>query len=784
MIGLFTKVYRDLVQRRLRSALTLLGVAAGVAGVVAITSTARNVERAQRQLYASSAQADIEYWVWDAPPGLSLLLASDARIAAAELRWVFTTKWRVDERWVDIELVGIPDFGSVRVNAFELVQGATPRAGEVLLDVSAASLTGVDGPLELALGSALLYRDQNDRERSLTLSGLSRSPSYLSSSITKTAVGYVSADLVRRLLGTAGGNQLLIKLVDPDDARAVDEYVVRLLRRQGIPAGAAQIRDPDNYPGRRELDALLSVMLLFSALGLGLSAFLVANTLSAMVAEQTDEIGTLKVLGATRGQLVGVYLLEALAYGVAGTLVGLAGGVLIGWRLLAWIGALANATVAFRVAPEGLALGLAVGLGVALLGGLAPALRGARISVAQALRSYGIRSDYGAGWLDRWLVRLRRLPPLASLAVRSLSRRAMRSALTLGVVALSTAAFISALATRASVDEAIDEIYSTYAADAWVSLGRSVSPQFADLFTTVEGVRSAEAWAIADGMVGENPARLWGMPAETTLYRYVLREGRWFRADEPNAVVLSAELADAGGWRVGDEVWVWYRKQLRRSQVVGIAVDNTIFLGGALAGKVFMPRDTLLRMQGTQNSAYFFALGLASREPAQAEPILTRVETRFAAYRPTMQPVYVEIESAQEASRLLTLALIAMVVIVTLVGAFGILNTITLNVLDRRREIAVMRSMGATNGALLLMHLAEGLTLGLLGWLAGVALSYPLAAAFVRQMTRVLFALDLRFTPGLVALSALFTVGLAVLSSLVPALAAARSPTSVALRYE
>jgi len=503
-----------------------------------------------------------------------------------------------------------------------------------------------------------------------------------------------------------------------------------------------------------------------------------------MVAEQIDEIGTLKVIGATRAQVVGVYLLEALAYGLAGTLVGWAGGVLIGWRLLVWIGSLANAAVGFRVAPEGLLLGLVVGVGVSLLGGLAPALQGARISVAEALGSYGIRSDYGRGWLDRQLVRIRWLPPLASLALRSLSRRAMRSALTLAVVALSAAALIGALATRTSVSAAIDDIYSTYVADAWVSLGRGVSPGFADLLTTVEGVRDAEAWAPADGAIGESQARLWGLPADTTLYRYVLREGRWFRGDEPNAVVLSAELADAGGWRTGDEVWLWYRQQLRRSEVVGIAIDNTIFLGGTLSGKVFMPRDTLLRMQGAQNSVYFFALELDSHEPTQVELILARLETRFASYQLTSQPVYVEIESAQEASRLLTLALIAMVLIVSLVGAFGILNTITLNVLDRRREIAVMRSMGATNGALVLMHLAEGLALGLLGWVAGVALSYPLARVFVQQMASVLFALELRLPPVLVALSGAFTVGLALLSSMVPALAAARSSTSAALRYE
>ena len=317
-----------------------------------------------------------------------------------------------------------------------------------------------------------------------------------------------------------------------------------------------------------------------------------------------------------------------------------------------------------------------------------------------------------------------------------------------------------------------------------MSLGQSASTQFAEMFTTIEGVRSAEAWANAVGGVGLIDARLWGLPADTQLYRYVLRDGRWFEAYEPNAVVLSTELADAGGWRVGDRLDIWCRDTMRTCEVVGIAVDNTIFLGGTLSGKVFMPRDTLLRMMGAQDRADFFALGLTSREPAITDAILARVEKRLAAYRPSVQPVYVEIESAQEASRLLTLALVAMVVIVTLVGALGILNTLALNVLDRRREIAVMRSMGATDAALIVAHLAEGLALGLLGWLLGLGLGYPLARIFVHQMSSVLFALDLVFSAQAIALSAAFTLGLAALASLGPALAAAHSPTSAALRYE
>jgi putative ABC transport system permease protein len=329
MLALLRHAWRDVTQRPLRALLTVLGIVVGVAGVVAITSTSANIVAAQRALVASTSQADLSYWVWDAPPSLIPLLEADPRIAAAELRLSTTTRWRVGETWMDIELVGIEDWGAVRVNQFEIVAGYAPGAGQILLDISAARAA------DLAPGAEIVYRDPQRRERYATLSGLSRSPSHLSSAITKVALGYLPAGAMRRMLNVAGSNQLLIKLRDPQDLQAVAERVSRLLRRQGVQAGAPELRDPQHYPGKRELDALILVMFIFSALGLLLSLLLVANTLSANVAAQVREIGTLKALGAVRGQILLLYGLEALLYGLAGTALGLGVGSLAGWWLLA-----------------------------------------------------------------------------------------------------------------------------------------------------------------------------------------------------------------------------------------------------------------------------------------------------------------------------------------------------------------------------------------------------------------------------------------------------------------
>ena len=778
MSGLINKILRDMAQRRARSMLTVLGIAVGVAGLVAIMSTSRNITRAQRDLFASTSQADITYWVWDAPPSLVPLLEADPRIAKAELRVTYGTRWRAGGSWMAVELVGSDDLDQVGINQFELVEGRHPKVGEILLDISASREAAV------AIGSEIAYRDEHGRERFLRLSGVSQSPSYLSSKITNMAVGYVPAPFLRRMMSISGSNQLLIRLRDSREAQRVAERVNRLLRRQSLQAGSPEIRRPGQFPGKRELDALIVIMFLFSTLGVLLSSFLVANTLSATVAEQIGEIGILKAIGATRWQILLIYLLEALGYGLVGTLLGVIVGALGGWRLLVWMGSLGNAKVGFQLAPEGVISGLVVGLGIALLGALMPALRGMKVPVKEALESYGISADYGQGWLDHCLERLRGIPPLAAMAVRNLSRRKGRSALTLLVVSFATAAFIGAATTRDSVNAAIADIYSTYHADAWAWLGESVSSQFEDSLTTVDGVHAAEGWAIANGIVGFAEARLWGIPARSTLYREAMLKGRWFREDEPDAVVVSTELADDQRISLGDRVEIQVQGQARFFRVVGIAIDNTIFLGSTLTGKAFLPRSTLAGMLRQQGHASLFALGLASREPRIADEILAEVEHKFRRWRPLVQPVYAEIEAAREASRLLILALVAMLVLIAFVGSMGILNTLTLNVLERRREIAVMRAIGATNAALVLTFVMEALALGGLGWFLGLVIGYPCGRLLTRQLGQVLFSLEFVFSPQAVLGSLAFTLTLAVVSSIAPALAAAHTRAATALRYE
>lgn len=810
MFALFRKAFRDVTKRRLRSLLTLSGIVIGVAGIVAIISTGENLALAQTAAYAAASQADLSFWVWDAPGSTERAVESLPNVLHSELRVDFFTRchWSSqkegDQVTRDVYLHGASDLAAAVVDQVYLKTGRWPVEGEFVAEQSAA----VVSPLQIG-DSVTCRASAGSPNRSFKLVGLVQSPNYPSASILNYLTFYATSTDVKRLLGTTGSNSLILKLRDISLAQDTSRSVIHILDRRAIQHDGGTIRDTLDYVGKRELDALFSLLIAFSAVGLLTSAFLVANTLAAIVAEQVGEIGTIKALGGTRTQVLGIYLIAAGLYGAAGTLLGILFGVVLSWRLLAYIGSLLSLTTGFEISPVGIAFGAAVGLGVTLLGGVVPSLAATSIPIKDALESHGITSTYGASRTDRLIRRAVALPPLAAMSLRNLARRKGRTVMTVLVIAIAVAVSLAAQSVSASVNVAIDSLFKTYRADAWVWFGENVSTDFESGIRGLPFVKGAEVWSLQDAWVSvrrgatvEPPAqsnsepsplsegditakaRLWGLPASTTLYEANLVSGRWYDSSETDSAVISSDLVQSLGLKLGDAIRVDTGSETRAFHVVGVAVDNSVFLGSQVAGKVFLREDIVARMDRRSGYATFFAVIFDKHDPDSVTARLDQIADRFNTYQIGSDSAAAEIRGAKEQTQVLTIALAAMSLLVGAIGALGVLNTLTLNVVERRREVGVLRVLGGSNASLVEAFLTEGVSFGLAGWMVGSAIGYPLGALLTRVMESVLFHIDYVFDLRMVLTSLIFALVLAGAASLVPALAAARLKTGQVLRYE
>lgn len=779
---LLLKTFRDLQHRALRSLLTLLGIAIGVAGVVAISYTARNLADAQATVYADASQADISIGTGDLSPTIRNVLERLPNVALVEPRVYNFTRIATDRdatRWVDLRLIGIDDFGQMTINQVELLEGRFPGTGEIALDASAQGL------LDLRLGDTVYTRARAaDRPVARRLVGFTRTPAALDAAILNQATGYAPIADARRASGLVGDNRLLIRLEAPDEAAATAGRIGRILGGRGVPVSFITIRDPENAEGRRELAAVLSLLTAFSALGVVLSGFLVGNTVSAIMAEEMRQVGIMKSLGAGRARLIRAYLLPALLLGGGGFVVGLPIGIGGGGALGTFLAGL----LGLQLPPPNLdprepLLALVVGLGVPVVAAVIPAWRGADTSVSTLIRSYGVAAAGGRHLLDRLLRPVGRLSALALMALRAGGRRPARSTITVLVIAISAAAFLATQTLNNSVRGTVDALYGVYAAEAYLSTGAATTVRYATDLAALPDIEHAEAWSRTSGFVGPRGVDVWGMPADTTLYRHRLVAGRWL-SGQPREVVVAGALAREQGLVPDTIIEVDIGAERRPFTVVGIVDDESTYLGSTASGKLFMTVADVSRLTHYGDGANLFALALRQDEPTEIDAALTRIEYATRSLSTSAYAAYADKASTLQAVRILDLLLRAMVTIIGLVGAAGIANTLVLNVTERRREIGIMRAIGAGSGHLLRLLVAEGLALGSLGTALGLALGIALARALVDLTGASLFRLDFLLTPATLAATIGLALGLALVASVGPGLLAARLRPIEALRYE
>ncbi|MBI2849398.1 MAG: ABC transporter permease [Chloroflexi bacterium] len=781
MNALILKAYRDITRRKLRSLLTISGILIGVAGIIAIISASKNMADAQAQSYNNASQADVTIRTTNAPDGLRSQLMKIPNVADVELRAVYFTKWKVGDVWKDIYFTSFKDYSDLKVDKISLWEGRFPRKGQVTLERSVKEVNAVP------IGEEIAYRAYSGdvlRNRYLQVVGYATTPSYASASVTNISLAYANIEDVRYMLGIDGNNEIKIRLVSFGDRDKTIEDVRRLLAQRNLKVLNLEVRDPDNYPGKRELDSVLAMMLMFSAVGLLVSGFLVANTLSAIIGEQVGEIGIMKALGATRGQVLPVYLLQAGLYGVVGTFLGSLLGWLGGSMMMSYLNRFMNLDTQFSLDPMALLAGGGIGIGVTVLSGLLPALAGTSMTVREAMATYGISFTYGKGIIDRFLAGITLFPPLAALSFRNLARRKARTVVTLLVIALSTASFLAARTVDISLNATIDKLYAVYGVDAFVWFEKPVSEAMDGPLRSLTEVERAEQWAFSNGVIKNTNTRLRGMPSNTVLYRKLLEEGRWFSPGERDAIVVSSDLAKRADIRLGDMVEVETATKTAKFRVVGIVFDSSTQMGSTATGNALLPVRELAGLYDRRGSATLFALKMDDSSPLHIDQVLGKLEKKFRGLNPTTYSMEADRATTRNLLKIPRALVYGTVFIVGIIGGIGILNTLTLGVMERRREIGVMRSIGASDSHLIQIFLAEGLFMGLLGALLGVAMGYPLARFYVDSLSNVLFQLEFFFREGELLTTISYTMFISTAASLIPAWGAAQFSTSDALRYE
>ena len=795
------KVWRDLVQHKARSALVVLSTAVGVFALGLVFGLSGVLHGRIADSQRAARLAHITFWGGPFSPQTVHAIGRMSGVAVAEGETVVSFRWKLagEQDWRDGDLVARADYDAQQLGPLRLLEGAWPggapdrAAGGRALAVERLSSHQFGVP-----SGTIVLVEYGQRERRVPVEGVVRAPVVLPPAWGGDARFYATPETAASLSDSAQGedfNQLHVRLssYSARDAERAAERIEARLERAGLSVGGYEISDPDEHWVQDVIDASTLILMVMGVIALGLSGLLIVNTMHAVVAQQVWQIGVLKAVGATSGRVVQVYLATALIYGGLALLLALPPGVIGAHLLATWLLEMLNIEApALRIAPLALAVQIAAALPVPVLATVAPALEGARISVREAISSHGIGSDFGRGWLDRLIARLRWLPRPLALSLRNTFRRKRRVALTLATLTLSGAMFAMVLSTGASFDRTIAESFSL-GEDVALKLDRPRRAwRVLGIAQGVPGVAEAELWSDQAATLKltsgeERPVRLTGVPPDSAIFAPNIVRGRNLRPGDGRAVIVTFRLAEREGIQVGDAITLNLDGEQVSWTVVGsyLSVDD-------VSDNFFVPLDVLGRETGTLGRGQRLKVLTAGAEgegAAAQRALIEALTDALAAERIEVTgswSVSEELVQSQASFGLLTYLLLVMVVLTGLVGGIGLMSTMSINVVERRREVGVMRAIGASSPAIVGMFVAEGVLVGLLSWVLAAPLSYPGARLFSALIGQAVLDMPLAFVYSAsgMLLWLLIVVVLSALASLWPALRAAQLSVRQALAYE
>jgi putative ABC transport system permease protein len=787
------KVLADLYGNAVRTILVVASIAVGVFAIGVIAGTYVIIDRDLAESYGATDPANIKLITTPFDRGFADAVATMDGVTAAEGRRHAQLQLRLPSSdWDAITLIAAPDDGPMTIHRQRPVEAQSlPAERTVVLEHKSLAKLGAQ------IGDVLEIELPDGTLRQLPVIGTVQDQSDVYGSILGDLQGFVTYDTLEWLGQPLSLDRLYVVVESADDQGRIREIAAEItdrVERAGGQVYRTSIAVGDEHPLASIVSALLSVLVILGVLVVFLSGSLIANTMSALLNQHTRQVGVMKLVGARRRQIGGMYVALILSFGAIALIASVPLGSWGAYALSRFVARIMNFQVqGFRIIPAAIVLQVAIALLVPPAAGLLPVLRGSRVTVRQALSSTGLAaSSSRAGWLDRALKRLRGVSRPTLISIRNTFRRKGRLALTLFTLTLGGAVFIAVFNAQVALNGKMGQISSYFGAD--VNLDFVLPYRVEEVLgeaRAIDGVTNVEVWLssgaelVRAGQATADPVAVLAPPADSALVEPTVLHGRWLLPGDENAIVVNeAFLDDLPGLQVGDALRLKIAGRERDWIVVGIfqytGMDDLV---------VYANYGYLARLVKAGNHASVYRIVTAEHSLAFQERVGEQVNEHFRAlgYR----VANVEAGEAYNASvtkvlGILTAVLVVMALLTALVGSIGLTGTMSMNVLERTREIGVMRAVGAHNRIIAKLVVMEGLLIGLISYALGAVLSFPITFLLSNVISVAIFGSPAAFAFTVQGFGIWLTVvaGLSVLASMLPARAATQLTIREVLAYE
>ena len=787
---------RNLVAHKLRFLLTIAAVTLGVGFVSGTFVLSDTMTKAFDELYgrltattdvavrAESAYTDITTQGQTRPFDESVVdLVAD--VPGVEVAEGSVTGFALvlGEDGEPIQPGGAPTFGTSigldeeLAGEFGIRQGRHPNGPEeMILDAKTASTGGyvLGEPVDIILESG---------QRTFTLVGIiSYGDSESLAGATLSGFDLATAQQLFDKVGQLDG--IAVRGAPGTDPEELRDDIAAVLPPGTEALTGTQVADEGSTAIREGLGAFTQILLVFAGVSLLVGAFVIWNTFAVTVAQRRREIALLRAVGATRRQVLGGIIIEAATIGLLAAGLGLGAGVglAVGIRQLLKLIGLEMPTTAATIEPRTVLAAVSVGVIVTVVAAVAPALSATRVSPVEALRDGDpttnaiSRRRQAWGWTllalgaagmtavalvgnQPWLTGASTLitfvglvicgPTLAGMlaavadrgrrgtarrmAARNIGRASRRAAatalaLTIGLSVVAAVAVVAA-SLKDSVTEAVEAGNRSDFIVAPVAVTGGVSPEVAALLRedpdveTVVEFRQSGAMVAGEvvTVVGADPAGL------ASVLDLGVTEGS-LHDFQPGSILLGNDQAASLNLDVGDEVSLVFPETGPTTVRVAAIFEDDLMIGSSY---VLPMTDFQSHVTARVDTAVMLSL-TADATPAGVEARLAdlledypNVEVSDPAERT---------EAARESVDQLLGLVTALLLLAVVVAVLGIMNTLALSVVERTRELGLLRAVGATRHQVAGVIRDESVLMAVLGAVTGLALGTGAGVAMSRAL--------------------------------------------------
>jgi putative ABC transport system permease protein len=797
----FLKVVRDLTSDYTKNVMMVLAIGIGVFGIGTILGGYSVLKREMSANYngTNPASATIEI-----AQDISQTLLDSIRqldyISEAERHATVVARMQVRDKWYPLLLFVIDDFAGKKTNKINPVSGpVNPGPGAMLVERTALVV------MQANAGDSLLVKTPDGPQRWVRLAGTVHDPGLAPAWQEQTGYGYVTLSTLHWLGETRGFDQLRIVV---NGERYSKRYITQKaeeladwLEKKGYEVHEIQVPPPGRHPHQSQMNAVLTIFIIFCFLILVLGSILVASSMATLMVRQVRQIGIMKTIGARSPQISFMYLLMIFILCATALLIAIPLSRVAAGGFVRQISLLLNLEMTDTSVPYWVPVVQVVsGILVPFIAAAFPVLRGSLVSIRVALDNYGVNAS---NFRTRsWVTRLSGMSFISEtlrISLRNVFRQRTRLVMTLGLLAAGGAMFMTAMNVSRAWEENLGRIYVQRLYDLEVKLNHPIDPgPILEKIERVDGITVVEAWGHSSTSFaneskheitntypdkGHGSFTMLALPVPTTLLNPAVVEGKWLDSANSDAVVLNQSArAGLAGVKVGDRVQLSVEGKITKWRVTGFTED----VGSPSTAYVsFRSYSRQLDIAG----ATMLRIAYRDRSKQNALEKNRRVEKLLADENISVNgtvPVWLLHNAIAAHMRVLVNSLLAMAILMAVVGTLGLMSTMSMNVMERTREIGVMRAIGAHPVQIKNIVMWEGFIIGGLS----VFIAFALSLALSYYMGRFIGSISFR-TPLALSVSGIaFAIWLAIIvigsyvATLYPARRANGITTREALSYE